>query len=482
MFRSVALLEQGHIDAVVIACFAGRSISAAEDPAVQEAAGRPEFLAEPGQVVEAFPANSPRVFIVGLGERDAVSLAVLRKAFASVIRRIAAAKTVHVQARIDGLSDMLSAGRIFGEAAGMLGWQPGFLRSKEDDKLADLRLAASDETFARGMRHGLKLAEAVNFSRQLAQTPPNIATPAWMAAQAEALASETGLQCRVMRGEELERERMTGLLNVGRASENPPCLIRLEWRPEGSRDKPVVLLGKTITYDTGGLSIKGKTSMPGMKGDKAGGCAVLGAMKAVAELIQPDFPVVALLVAAENSIHGNAYRPDDVIVYRNGLSVEVTNTDAEGRLVLADGLCWAADRENPLAIIDLATLTGGVVTALGDEYCGYFSSSSMLASDLEEAAAVSGDKIWRLPLDEAYKEMMKSPVADLVNSNLNGKAHPVQGATFLWSFVPAGLPWAHLDIAGTAHASKDAGLYQAGPTGFGVRLLADLLRGPLSLA
>src|SRR5207302_8129132 len=181
-----------------------------------------------------------------------------------------------------------------------------------------------------------------------------------------------------VQGDDLESQGLQGLVTVGRASAHPPCLIRLAYRPTGGAGgadaRPVALLGKTITYDTGGLTLKINNGMVGMKRDKDGGCAVLGAMHAIATLVKPDVPVVGLLVAAENCVSESAMRPDDVITYRNGVTVEVTNTDAEGRLVLADGLCWACDEENASIIIDLATLTGGVITALGSTFAGMFCS------------------------------------------------------------------------------------------------------------
>ena len=192
------------------------------------------------------------------------------------------------------------------------------------------------------------------------------------------------------------------------------------------------------------------------------------AMHAIATVIKPKAHVVALLVAAENCISENAYRPDDVITYRNGVTVEVTNTDAEGRLVLADGLIWACEVERASKIVDMATLTGGVVTAIGHVFAGGFGNDDAHYSALEQAGKSSGDKMWRLPLHDEYKEYMKSPIADIVNSVKGGKAHPVQGGTFLSFFVEEGTPWVHIDIAGKAMPAD-------GPTGFGVRILAEWL-------
>jgi leucyl aminopeptidase len=260
------------------------------------------------------------------------------------------------------------AGQITGEAFGLLGWVCDQFKGKQPEppKRAKLSLVSGDRSFAAGMERGLALARSANLTRTLSETPPNIATPAYMAEQAQKLAKEHRLKCRVFKGDDLRKERFEGLINVGKASENGPCMIRLEYAPkDAGDDRPAVLIGKTMCYDSGGLSLKINNTMVGMKRDKDGGCAVLGAMHAIATTIRPKRRVVALLAAAENSISDEAYRPDDVLRYRNGVTVEVTNTDAEGRLVLADALCWACEVEKPAYIIDLATLTGGVVVALG---------------------------------------------------------------------------------------------------------------------
>ncbi|HZW07045.1 MAG TPA: M17 family metallopeptidase, partial [Phycisphaerales bacterium] len=279
-------------------------------------------------------------------------------------------------------------------------------------------------------------------------------------------------------GKDLERERLVGHVNVGKASENLPCMIRLEYTPKGARgkkQKPLVLVGKTVTYDTGGLSLKVNNGMVGMKRDKDGGCAVLGAMRLCATVIKPDYPVVAYLCAAENSISDEAYRPDDILTYRNGVTVEITNTDAEGRLVLADALCYTCDVDDPAGIIELSTLTGGVITALGSTFAGLFCDDEALRNRVEAASRSSGERVWRLPTDQEYRDMMKSPVADILNSNPNRKAHAGQGAAFLGFFVKQGVPFCHLDIAGMHVSESDSGMYVKGSSGFGVRILADVL-------
>jgi len=479
MFKSVQLSSDPYPDFMVVGAFSDQGVSAALDHTVQEAAKRKSFTGEVGVLVEAYPSDGPGVVVVGLGKRAEFSAAKFRRAMGAVVRRLAELKAENVVIDFSGMVESRACGQIAGEACGLLAWRlRTFLGSgAKPDEAVDLLVSSPDEEFSRGLADGLKLAVSANVSRTLSATPPNVATPDFMAEQAQAVAKETGLACRIIRGDELDKERLTGLVNVGKASVNKPCLIRLEYKPsqvDGS--KPVVLVGKTITYDTGGLTLKVNNGMVGMKGDKSGGCAVLGAMHAVATVIKPSFPVVALLVAAENMVSAESYRPDDVLTYRNGVTVEVTNTDAEGRLVLADGLCWACDGENPAEIIDMATLTGGVVTALGSTFAGLFATDDRLAEQLTAAGAETGERVWRLPLDEEYSEMMKSEVADLVNSNPNRKAHPIQGAAFLEKFVANDVPWAHIDIAGVAKADKDSACLGVGPTGFGVRLIANYLQ------
>lgn len=479
MFRSVSVSENPHPDVIVLGTYDDREVSAAADSAVIEATRRKEYRGKLGDVVEAFPASAPRTLVVGLGSQNELTPLLARKAAAAVGRRLASMRAENAYFDLGFLSDQEAFGQAIGETIGLQSWGMDAYRgsaAKPDDRV-ELAIHGLDEGLNKGLVRGLAIARSANIARSLVATPPNEATPMGIAARAEEMAREVGLGCRILQGEELVAEKLVGLETVGQASVHKPCLIRLEYRPaSGSNAQPVVLLGKTITYDTGGLTLKISNGMRGMKGDKAGGCAVFGAMHAVATVLKPDFPVIGLLVAAENSVSENAYRPDDVITYRNGVTVEVTNTDAEGRLVLADGLCWACDFENPAAIIDLATLTGGVVTALGSVFAGLFANDDALAEELAECGRTTGDRVWRLPLDPDYTDMMKSDIADIINSNPNRKAHPIQGAAFLEHFVKPGVPWAHIDIAGVSQSDKDSDIGVAGPTGYGVRLLVEFLR------
>jgi leucyl aminopeptidase len=499
MFDSVRVSSSGKVDTLVLGLFAGGKLdrtSARRDPdgSVKAACNRPEAAGDLGAIVEAYPGTEfERVIIVGLGPKEAFGLDQVRTVGAAVARRLAADKAVRVEIDLAAplkarRLDPHQAGANFAESIGIAGWVCDQFRGKASPKPTrqKLSLRCSDAAFTKGMKRGLGIADGVNLARTLSQTPPNVAVPAWMASQAKAMGRKCGLKVTVLQGKRLEEERLEGLINVGKASENKPCMIRIEYRPARVKKgvKPVVLVGKTMTYDSGGLSIKVGGGMKGMKRDKDGGCAIFGAMQVVAQVIKPDFPVVAILVSAENSISDEAYRPDDVLTFRNGVSVEVTNTDAEGRLVLADGLCWALDKENPASIIDMATLTGGVVVALGKPFAGLWCEDDELRQSIEKAGYASGDRVWRLPHDDLYQEMMKSPIADIVNSAPVREAHPIQGAAFLRYFVDYPMkhgdkpfPWAHIDIAGTHATDRDRGPFIAGPTGFGVRLLAELLSG-----
>lgn len=501
MIESVKLAEFERPDVLVLARFEGREVSAnlkklspTVAAAVTAACSRPEGSGESGKLAEAFPtgAGDPgRVIVVGLGKADTFKAESLRSAGAAVARRVAAVKQSKVMLALSpaveeglgaGAAAAEMAGRALGEAFGLLSWNHLAFKGKGTDERKKQRpsieLSTDKKSLRAGVELGLALAASTNLCRTLSETPPNIATPEFMAAQAKKLAKECGLEFSVLTGKELEKEKLVGHINVGKASENKPAFIRLKYTPAKvgrKKDKPAVLVGKTMTYDTGGLSLKVNNGMVGMKRDKDGGCAVIGAMHAIATAIKPDRPVVALLCAAENSVSDEAYRPDDVLTYRNGVTVEITNTDAEGRLVLADGLCWACEKEDPAYIVDLATLTGGVVVALGSTFCGMFCEDDGLRARVEKAAGTSGERVWRLPMHSEYRDMMKSPIADILNSNPNRKAHPVQGAAFLSYFVDEKVPWCHLDIAGVHATESDSGPFVKGPTGWGVRILADLL-------
>lgn len=497
MFDAVTLGEFDRPDALVLGRFQDadiepqiKKLAPAVAAAIRSAAKRPEGSGESGKIAEGFPEGEglpARVIIIGLGKKEKFRASDYRTIGATLARRLAATKDTKVSillgnAAADAGADVTHAGRALGEALGLLTWNNQQFKGKGTDlkPRPSLVVSADRKPFAKGFQHGLDLAACANLTRTLSETPPNIATPKFMAEQAKKVAKAHGLEITIIEGKELEKEKLVGHINVGKASENKPCLIRLAYTPETvkkNKTKPIVLIGKTVTYDTGGLSLKVNNGMVGMKRDKDGGCAVLGTMAAIASIIKPSRPVVAYLCAAENSISDEAYRPDDILTYRNGVTVEITNTDAEGRLVLADAFCYACDKDDPAYVVELSTLTGGVITALGSTFCGMFCDDDALRAKVEKASETSGERVWRLPMHSEYREMMKSPVADILNSNPNRKAHAGQGAAFLSYFVKENIPWCHLDIAGVHAVESDTGPYVKGPTGWGVKILSDLLSG-----
>jgi leucyl aminopeptidase len=438
------------------------------------------FKGDAGEVVAI-----GHLVLLGAGRRSDLSLGTVRTLGARLIRAMdrIGATAVRVESAASlapGRDRRFDAGQAFGEALAIANWRVDAFdgtATRREPRRARLTVDSDDRDFADGMARGISLGASVNEARRIAATPPNVCNPDWVAAQCRALARGHGMRCSVISYAKAKSLGMGGLTAVGRGSAHKPSLISIEHRPRSvsraARGRHLVLVGKTITYDTGGYSLKVNNGMKGMKYDKCGGAAVIGAMHAIASLRLP-LHVTALLPAAENMVSDDSYRPDDIITMHNGVTVEVTNTDAEGRLVLADALSWACRELAPTAIVDMATLTGGVVTALGKFSAGYFCTDDGLRSRIEEAATSTGEKVWQLPLWPEHREYMRAQHADIINSNPSREAHPIQGAAFLAYFVDAGIPWAHVDIAGVSNSETPSDLCVAGPTGWGVRLLTSI--------
>jgi len=311
-------------------------------------------------------------------------------------------------------------------------------------------------------------------ARQFAITPSNEKDPAWLAARAGEVAAATGLEVTVWDEKKLAAEGFGGILAVGQGSVRPPRFIRLDYVPDGAtKDTPyVVLVGKGITYDTGGLSLKPREGMVSMKRDMTGGGSVIATLSALREL-GAKVKVTGLICAAENMPSGTAYRPDDVIRHYGGRTTEVKNTDAEGRLVMADGLAYAVKELEPDVLVDIATLTGAIKVSLGAMlYGGMFATDDALADNLADAGRVSGEELWRMPLPAEYEDLISTPIADSVNSSKGPGS--ITAALFLKAFT-GGIPWAHLDLSSIAESPADRFEYSAGATGAGARLLTTWL-------
>ncbi len=334
-----------------------------------------------------------------------------------------------------------------------------------------IELAGTPKDSAAALARAEAIARASCEARRLATTPSNIKTPAWLVDQALDLARPSRLKTKVWDEAALAKEGFGGILAVGRASVSPPRLVQIEYVPKARKAAHVVLVGKGITFDSGGLSIKPGEAMVNMKRDMTG-AAVVAATLGALEAVDCPVRVTGLLPIAENSIGGDALRPGDVITHWGGRTTEVTNTDAEGRLVLADALQYAVTNLKPDLLVDIATLTGGIKVALGLNIGGYFATDEAAAAKFEEASTASGERLWRMPLADDYESFLASKVADA--DNAPGRAPAITAALFLRHFT-GGLPWVHLDIASVGDAPQDRGEWTAGPTGFGVRLLLEWL-------
>lgn len=322
-----------------------------------------------------------------------------------------------------------------------------------------------------------KVCEGVKWARDIANMPSSDMTPSLVLEEAKKVAEKFGLECVVLGLEEIKNLGMGGILNVSKGSKEEPKVVILRYRGGKADEKPIVLVGKGVTFDSGGISLKPSEKMEEMKYDKSGAAAVIGAIQSAADLHLP-LNLVAIAPLVENLPSGSAYKPGDVIKHYGGKTSEVVNTDAEGRLILADVLAYAVEKENPQAIIDLATLTGACVVALGSQASGLFSNNEALLNKVKEAADVSGERVWPLPLWKEYFDQIKSEVADIKNSG-GRSAGAITAAAFLSNFVNT-TPWAHLDIAGTAYTPEDGTKVKPytpkGATGVGVRLLINLLK------
>ncbi len=412
--------------------------------------------------------------VVFLGVGDA-SPGALRRAGAALARRLPAGRTALTTAVLDAPDEGVQA---FTEGVLLGSYQ--FTMKSADPSAAepgDVRvLLAGPDSRAAPVERAATIAGAVALARDLANTPSMIKTPEWLAAEAASVATEHGLSSRIWREPELTAGGFGGLLGVGSGSAHPPRLIQLSYQPD-QPDRHVVLIGKGITFDSGGLSLKPNDGMKTMKTDMAGGAAVIGAMSALGRL-GVRARVTGLVAAAENMPSGTAMRVGDVLTQYGGQTVEVLNTDAEGRLVLADALAYADDVLAPDLIVDLATLTGAARVALGSSVAAMFATDDELAAALLDSGAASGERLWRMPLAEDYREGLDSPVADLSNvARAGGRAGSIDAALFLREFT-GGRSWAHLDIAGAARATADDGEHTKGATGFGTRVLLQWLAPP----
>jgi leucyl aminopeptidase len=443
-----------------------------------------DFPGKSGETLVLYPRGAVparRLVLVGLGERSKATADSIRQVGARVARAAHSLKLTNFAVGLPHLDSLPPANVAQALTEGIELGLYRYLEHKssltpEQTHQVEWCTIASDgeiDAVQQGIKHGAAVAGGVRRARDLANAPGNSLTPARMAEIAQEIGAQTGMQVTLLEREALEQQGFGGLLAIAQGSAQPPYFIILEYG-QPAPDRPTIcLVGKGVTFDTGGISIKPAAGMEKMKMDMGGAAAVLGTMQAVGQL---QFPlhVVALVSAAENMPDGNAIKPGDVITTLSGKTVEVLNTDAEGRVVLADAL-WYAQRYQPQAIVDVATLTGAMNIALGPHAIGLMSNHEELVNRLLQAGEQTAERVWQLPLWDEYREMVKSETADVRNTGGTRNAGAITAAAFLEVFV-GDYPWAHLDIASTAWREGNLSAYvPAGATGVGVRLLTHML-------
>ncbi|MEO5865951.1 MAG: leucyl aminopeptidase [Sphingomonas sp.] len=440
---------------------------------VVAAARASRFDGEAGSVVETFVAADPgarRILLLGAGSG---SQADYERAGGALTARLLTSGVTSVT--VDFAAAVAGAGATarFASAAAQRAWRHDVYRTKLADKakptLAEITLVNTPDGASAAWAGQEAVTVGLTLTRTLVSEPPNMIYPETFVARVRAEVEGLGLEVTVLGEAEMAKLGMGAILGVSQGSAREGQLLALKWSGKGAGDPDLALVGKGVTFDTGGISIKPAAGMEDMKWDMGGAGAVVGAMKALA-LRKAKANVIGVCGLVENMPDGNAIRPGDVLTSMSGQTIEVINTDAEGRLVLCDALTWVQKAHRPKTIVDLATLTGAMIISLGNEHGGCFANDDSLAEQLLAAGRESGDLLWRFPLSDAYNKLIDSQIADMKNTGPRG-AGSITAAQFIQRYVDAGVRWAHLDIAGMVWADKAGTTYNKGATGFGVRLL-----------
>ena len=424
--------------------------------------------------------KASRLLLVGLGERKDFKPSDIAAAAGTATRtlRKANARSIAFSSRNDvAVSD---AAQQAAQGAITSQFELDKYKTKEKNDKAVTKFVFHSEgakggDVKAGLARGQAIGESINFTRDLANEPPNILTPTEMANRTQKMAREVGLKCEILDEARMRKMGMGSLLSVSAGSEQPAKLIVLRYTPTrntGKKGDLIGLVGKGITFDTGGISIKPAEGMEAMKYDMSGGATVIGTMRAIA-LLKPTVPVIGVVAAVENMPDGKATRPSDVVTAMNGKTVEILNTDAEGRLILADAVAYA-EQQGATRIVDMATLTGAVIIALGDQNTGIMGNDQAFVDQIIALGKEAGENFWQLPVSKEYSKQIKSDIADIKNIGPRGKAGTIMGAVFIQEFVDKA-KWAHLDIAGTAWNDAVRPHQAKGPTGVAIRTLIKLV-------
>lgn len=444
---------------------------------LSRAAQAKRFKGAASSAVEVVPASGAISRMIVLGSGEDLTHASAQALGASGMQRAEAGAETCLCIDAAGLTEDANTTAALALGAVLRAYRFDKYRSelKAEDKpsLTEIQVLASDpEAAAEAYADMEAVAEGVYHTRDLISEPANVLYPKSFAKDAARLA-DLGVEITVMKKDELEDQGFGALLGVSQGSENDPRVVIMHWK--GADNDPVALVGKGVTFDTGGISIKPAPGMEDMKWDMGGAGVVVGTMHALAKR-KAKANVVGIIGLVENMPDGKAQRPGDIVTSLSGKTIEVLNTDAEGRLVLADILWHVQETYKPKAIVDLATLTGAMLVALGMEQAGLFSNDDQLAGQLEEASKSSGDALWRMPIGQAYNKQLDSPIADMKNIGGGRWGGSITAACFLERFIQDGTPWAHLDIAGVVWSDKDRAVSRKGATGWGVRLLDQWVR------
>jgi leucyl aminopeptidase len=434
------------------------------------------FGGEAGATFESFveeQGGALRVVLLGTGSGTAADM---ERAGGALFARLATSGAAHASVEFPGGATGDGAARL-GLGALLRAWRIDTYRTRLPEKakptLHTVTVVTAEESAPAAWERHLAVASGVAFTRELVSEPANIIYPESFVERCEALTA-LGVEITVLDETEMAALGMGALLGVAQGSVRKPRLLAMKWDGTGgAQETPLVLIGKGVTFDTGGISIKPAGGMEDMKWDMGGAGAVAGAIKALATR-KAKAHVVGICGLVENMPDGNAQRPGDIVTSMSGQTIEVINTDAEGRLVLCDAVTWAQKTYKPQVMIDLATLTGAMMVALGDQHAGLFSNDDGLADDLLAAGKAVGDLLWRFPLSEAYNKLIDSPIADMKNVGPRF-AGSITAAQFIKRYVDEGVKWAHLDIAGMVWADKPGATWDKGATGYGVRLLDQLV-------
>ncbi len=445
---------------------------------VQELIAEAEFKGKEGSTATTRVGGSVRkVILVGLGTPETLKLEGIRRAAAAIARaaRKEKCKTVGIALPV-WHADPAATTQAIAEGVELALHQDRRFKSEPDEKASvieqvELLGLAGQEA---ALTQAQQIVSGVILARELVAAPANFVTPITLAETATTIAQDHGLSLEILEREDCEALGMGAFLGVAQASDLPPKFIHLTYKPEGTPRRKVAIVGKGLTFDSGGLNIKGAGSgIEMMKTDMGGAGAMMGAAKAIAQL-KPDVEVHFITAATENMISGHAIHPGDILTASNGKTIEINNTDAEGRLTLADSLVFA-EKLGVDAIVDLATLTGACVIALGDDIAGLWSPNDVIADQLVQAADQAGEKLWRMPMEDKYFDGLKSPIADMKNTGPR-PGGAITAALFLKQFIKE-TPWAHLDVAGPVWADKENGYNSSGATGSGVRRLVRWVWG-----